>query len=105
MRTIGIIGAGAAGSGTAQLSSTAGFDVILIDVSDAAISKGIAAVSGNLDRLVGTGKISTADKDAALARIRGTVTYEALATADVVIEAVPESFKLKVKVLKRSAGP
>jgi 3-hydroxybutyryl-CoA dehydrogenase len=101
MRTIGIIGAGAAGSGTAQLSSTAGFDVILIDVSDAAISKGIAAVSGNLDRLVGTGKISTADKDAAIARIRGTVTYEALATADVVIEAVPENFKLKVKVLKQ----
>ena len=50
--TIGIIGAGVAGSGIAQLSVTAGFDVILVDISDDAVTKSIATIAGNLARLV-----------------------------------------------------
>ena len=99
--TIGIIGAGVAGSGIAQLSVTAGFDVILVDISDDAVTKSIATIAGNLARLVAKSKISATERDAALARITRSVAFEALGPADLVIEATPENFELKSNVLKR----
>jgi 3-hydroxybutyryl-CoA dehydrogenase len=101
VRTIGIIGAGTMGSGIAQISATAGLNVILVDVSEAAVDKGIATVACNLARLAARGTLSAADKDAALRRINRSATYDALRPADLVIEAAPESFELKVKVLKQ----
>ena len=101
VRTIGIIGAGTMGSGIAQVTATAGFNVILVDVSEAAVDKGVATVASNLARLVAKGTLPAADKDAALSRINRSAAYDALRPADIVIEAATENFELKAKVLKQ----
>ena len=73
--TIGVIGAGTMGSGIAQAASTKGFAVILIDVSEAAVGKGISAVESHLARMVAKGKLSGSEQGAALKRIHGTTDY------------------------------
>jgi 3-hydroxybutyryl-CoA dehydrogenase len=98
---IGIIGAGTMGSGIAQVSATAGLTVILVDVTAAAVDKGVAIVVRNLDRLVAKGKMSATEKDAAVGRITRSIAYDALRSADIVIEATTENFELKAKILKQ----
>ncbi|WP_043343243.1 3-hydroxybutyryl-CoA dehydrogenase [Cupriavidus basilensis] len=104
IRTVGIVGAGTMGNGIAQACAVVGLDVVMVDISDAAVSKGIATVGSSLDRLIKKDKISEADKDAALARIKGSTSYDALKAADIVIEAATENFDLKVKILKQIDG-
>lgn len=99
--TIGIIGAGTMGNGIAQACAVSGINVVMIDISDAAVAKGIATVSGSLDRLVKKEKITVTDKEAAMARIQGSTSYDDLKTAQLVIEAATENYDLKVKILKQ----
>ena len=101
IRTIGIIGAGTMGSGIAQVCAVAALDVILTDVDDARVEKGVAAVGRNLDRLVAKNKLSAADKEAALARIQRSTNYDALAPADIVIEAATENLEVKLTIFER----
>ena len=100
-QAIGVIGAGTLGSGIAQACAVAGLSVAMIDVDDAAIARGRNAASTSLDRLIKQGKLTAGDKDAAMARIRGTIDYGALATCDFVIEAATENEPLKAKILKQ----
>jgi len=107
-QTIGVIGAGTMGSGIAQACAVAGVAVAMIDVDAAAVERGRSAVSGSLDRLVKKEKLSAAEKEAALARIRVSTDYGALGECDFVIEAATENEALKVKILKQVddlAGP
>jgi 3-hydroxybutyryl-CoA dehydrogenase len=99
--TIGVIGAGTMGSGIAQALASAGLDVILTDVNDAIVEKGAAAVAQNLDRLIVKSRLSSADKEATLARIKCSTSYDALAPADVVIEAATEDLDVKRTILKQ----
>ena len=99
--TIGIIGAGTMGNGIAQACATSGIDVVMVDISDAAVAKGITTVTGSLERLLKKEKITTADRDAALARIKGSTSYEDLKVAQLVIEAATENHDLKIKILKQ----
>ena len=101
VRAIAVIGAGAMGSGIAQVAAVAGLGVTLIEVSDAAVEKGLDRVRGNLQKLVAKGKMTQADKEAALGSIRGTTALEDVAPADVVIEAVTENFNVKLDLLQR----
>ncbi|WP_374619141.1 3-hydroxybutyryl-CoA dehydrogenase [Pandoraea sp.] len=101
---VGIIGAGTMGNGIAQACAVAGLPVTMVDISDAAVQKGVATIAGSLDRLIKKDKLSAADKDAALARINTSTDYASLATADIVIEAATENFDLKVKILKQLEG-
>jgi 3-hydroxybutyryl-CoA dehydrogenase len=101
VRTIGIIGAGTMGSGIAQVSAMAGLEVALIDIDEAAVDKGTAIVARNLGRLVIQGNLSASEKEAALGRITRSTAYDALRIADVVIEAAPENFELKLKILEQ----
>jgi 3-hydroxybutyryl-CoA dehydrogenase len=101
VRRIGVIGAGTMGSGIAQIAATAGLNVTLIDVSDAAVDKGLDAVKANLERMVAKGKMTEAEKAAALGLVRGTTAFEDLPRANVVIEAAPENLDLKMKILKQ----
>jgi 3-hydroxybutyryl-CoA dehydrogenase len=78
----------------------AGINVVMVDISTEAVERGVKTVSGSLDRLVKKEKISAADKDAALARIRATTAYADLAGADLVIEAATENEGLKLRILK-----
>jgi 3-hydroxybutyryl-CoA dehydrogenase len=104
IQTVGIIGAGTMGNGIAQACATSGIHVVMVDISEAAVQKGIATVSGSLDRLIKKDKITAADKDAALARITGSTRYEDLASAQLVIEAATENLELKIKILRQLDG-
>jgi 3-hydroxybutyryl-CoA dehydrogenase len=98
VETIGVIGAGTMGGGIAQAAAAnGGLDVILIDVSETAVSKGIDAVGKHLAGAVAKGKMSAAEKEAAL----GATAYADLKPADIVIEAATENYDLKVKILKQ----
>ncbi len=99
--TVGIIGAGTMGNGIAQACAVSGIQVVMVDISDAAVAKGLATVAGSLERLLKKEKISAADKDAALARIKGSTSYDDLKGAGLVIEAATENHELKVKILKQ----
>ena len=101
IQTVGIIGAGTMGNGIAQACAVSGLNVVMVDISEAAVSKGVATVAGSLDRLLKKEKITAADKDAALARIKGSTSYDDLKAADIVIEAATENYDLKVKILKQ----
>ena len=99
--TVGIIGAGTMGNGIAQACAVSGINVVMVDISEAAVHKGLATVSGSLDRLVKNEKISAADKDAAMARIQVSTSYDELKAAQLVIEAATENYDLKVKILQQ----
>ena len=101
IKTIGIVGAGTMGNGIAQVCAMAGLQVAMVDISDAAVERGIATLMGSLDRLVNKDKLSAADKAAALSRVTGTTSYAALKDAGLVIEAATESVELKVRILKQ----
>ncbi len=99
--TVGIIGAGTMGNGIAQACAVAGIKVVMVDISEAAVAKGVATVAGSLERLLKKEMISAADRDAALARIKGSTSYDDLKSAQLVIEAATENYELKLKILKQ----
>ncbi|QQE07124.1 3-hydroxybutyryl-CoA dehydrogenase [Cupriavidus sp. ISTL7] len=101
IHTVGIIGAGTMGNGIAQACAVVGLDVVMVDISQGAVDKGIATIAGSLDRLIKKDKITEADKAAALARVRGSTAYEDLRAAQIVIEAATENYELKLKILKQ----
>lgn len=102
LERIGVIGAGTMGNGIAQVSAAAGLQVIMIDVSDAAVQRGISAVGTSLDRLVKKEKLSAADRAATLGRIRGSTQYSDLSTLDLVIEAATENLDVKRRIMKQA---
>jgi len=101
IETVGIVGAGTMGNGIAQVAAIAGLRTILIDVTDAAIAKGVVTLTGSLERLVAKHKLDPGARDAALARIETSTDYQRLATADFVIEAATENADIKVRILKQ----
>lgn len=101
IQTVGIVGAGTMGNGIAQVAAIAGFDVMLIDVTEAALADGIATLTRNLDRLISKGGLDLRTRDAAIARIQTSTDYARLAVADIVIEAVTENLELKHRILKK----
>ena len=98
IETVGIIGAGQMGGGIAQVAATAGYKVLLYDISPDRIEKGLATVSGNMARMVGSGKLTDEARQAALARISAAPAMSDLATADLVIEAATEDETVKRKI-------
>ncbi len=100
IQTVGIIGAGTMGNGIAQVCAAAGLSVVMVDISDAAVNRGLSTVGGSLERLVKKDKMSAADRDATLKRITGTTDRAKLSDCDLVIEAATENEELKVKILK-----
>ena len=100
IETVGIIGAGTMGNGIAQVCAAAGLQVVMVDISDAAVSRGVSTIGGSLDRLVKKEKMTEADRDAALKRINGTTDKSKLSSCDLVIEAATENEDLKIKILK-----
>ena len=99
IQTIGIIGAGTMGNGIAQACAVSGLRVVMVDIDDAAVQRGLGQISASLDRLVKKQKLSVEDQAAALARIHATTHYADLLPAQLVIEAATESEALKRKIL------
>ncbi|MGA0890496.1 MAG: 3-hydroxybutyryl-CoA dehydrogenase [Burkholderiaceae bacterium] len=100
IKTIGVIGAGTMGSGIAQAFSAKGFSVILQDVSNAALEKGVATISISLDRLIKKGVATADEKVQTLKHISSTTNVADLAKADLVIEAATENESVKIKILQ-----
>ena len=100
IKLVGIVGAGTMGNGIAQACAVAGIDALILDVSPTALEKGVATISGSLDRLLKKEKITVEQKAAAMARVKTTSTLADLAACDYVIEAATENEALKVKILK-----
>ncbi len=101
IKNIGVVGAGAMGNGIAQVFAASGFVVTLIDVSQQAVDRGMAAISGSLDRMVKKELICGQDKSDTLSRITAATSLDALSAVQFVVEAVPEDFGIKSNILKR----
>jgi len=97
---VGVIGAGTMGNGIAQACAVAGIDVVMVDVAQGAVDRGVAAVDASLGRLQKKEKITAEARTAALARIRGTTDYGALANSGLIIEAATENVELKLRILR-----
>ncbi|MET2831820.1 3-hydroxybutyryl-CoA dehydrogenase [Mesorhizobium shangrilense] len=98
IETIGIIGAGQMGGGIAHVSALSGYKVLIYDISPDRIEKGIATISGNMARQVGSGKLEEKVRNDAIARISAAPAMADLAGADLVIEAATEDETVKRKI-------
>ena len=101
IQTVGIIGAGTMGNGIAQACAVSGIRVVMVDIAQAAVDKGLATVSGSLDRLIKKEKLTEAQKAEAMALIQGSTNYDDLKAAQLVIEAATENHALKTKILQQ----
>jgi 3-hydroxybutyryl-CoA dehydrogenase len=97
---VGLVGAGLMGSGLAEVAARAGLDVIVREADQAAADRGLGRITASLDRGVRNGKLSEADRDAALGRVRVTTEYEALADREIVIEAALENEAVKADIFR-----
>ena len=100
IKTVGVVGAGLMGHGIAQVTATAGYDVVVREVDDATLAKGLGKIEKQLSRAVDKGRSTREDADAILGRITGTTDYADLADCDLVIEAITESLELKLAMWK-----
>ena len=102
--TVGVVGAGAMGSGIIEVLATSGVSVVARDIDAAAVEAGQARVQGSLDKAVERGKRDEADRDAAVASITWTTELADLAPCDLVIEAAPEIRELKLSIFGELDG-
>jgi 3-hydroxybutyryl-CoA dehydrogenase len=98
---VGVVGAGTMGNGIAQVFASAGHPVAMRDIKPEFVDRGMATIARNLDRLVTREKMTAADREAALSRIRPTTAMEDLADCDIVVEAIVEKFEVKSSVIKQ----
>jgi len=98
IETVGVIGAGQMGNGIAQVLAQANCAVRLLDVNDAQLQKGLAAIGKTLDRLIAKGKLDEAEKAATLKRITPVTDYAKLAECQLVIEAATENEQVKKQI-------
>ena len=98
IKTIGVVGCGLMGAGIAQVCAQSGYQVVVSEVNDELLKKGLTSINSVLNRSVEKGRISQPDKDAILARIKGTTKVDEFSQCDFVIEAVNEDMDLKQKV-------
>lgn len=100
IKTIGVVGAGAMGTGIANVAAVAGYNVVLRDIDMSFVNNSLKNMDRFMARSVEKGKMSQEDREAALGRIRGTVVLEDMADVDFVIEAVLEKMDLKKEVFQ-----
>lgn len=102
IKNVAVLGAGTMGNGIAQVTAAAGYTVIMQDVYESSLEKGMQTIQKSLGKMVTKGKLSQADADAIVSRISTTTSLEdAARDADLVIEAVPEILELKKEIYKR----
>jgi 3-hydroxybutyryl-CoA dehydrogenase len=101
IKKIGIIGAGTMGHGIALVSAQAGFDVLLNDIKDEYVQKGLTSIEKFLSKSVEKGKMTPEDKKNILAKIHGTTKLEDLKDVDLVIEAIIEQVAVKKEVFQK----
>jgi 3-hydroxybutyryl-CoA dehydrogenase len=100
MKKIGVLGTGTMGAGIIQVLAQAGFEVVLRARRETSVEKGIATVTKNLEKLVAKEKITADEKDAVLARVKGSTDIAIVADADLIIEAATEEMESKKTLFK-----
>jgi 3-hydroxybutyryl-CoA dehydrogenase len=100
IKTIGVVGAGQMGNGIAQVAAYSGFRVVMSDIADSFVQKGLTTISKNLDRMVEKGKIPSQKKDEIMGRIKGTIQVKDMVEADFAVEAAIENESLKLNIFK-----
>lgn len=98
IKKVGVVGCGQMGGGIAQVTAQAGYNVVVTEVNEALLNKGLAAINGQLARSVEKQRITQQEKDAIMGRIKGTTTVNDFADCDLAIEAIIENLDLKKKV-------
>ena len=108
IRNVGVVGCGQMGSGIAEVCARSGYSVVVSEINQELLDKGMAALKSSLDKAVSKGKLAEQDRDATLGRLRGTTKMEDFKDRDLVIEAVIENLEEKKKVfayLDRACPP
>lgn len=98
IRQVGVVGCGLMGGGIAQACAQAGYPVLVSDANDELLGKGLAAIAASLDRGVQREKITPANRDAALERIRGTIETDDFSDCDLIVEAAVENLDVKKEI-------
>src|SRR5690348_1548182 len=98
--SIGVVGGGTMGAGIAEVCARTGSDVVVLEVNDAALDAARARVETSLGRAVRASRLTEDERDATLARLRWTTSYDDLADREIVIEAAPEDEGLKLQVFR-----
>ena len=101
IQKVGIVGAGTMGNGITQAFVVAGVDVVMTDISDAAVQRGLATIAGSLDRLIKKEKLTADQKVAALGRIATSTDTTAVSECDLIVEAATENEALKLKIFRQ----
>jgi 3-hydroxybutyryl-CoA dehydrogenase len=100
IKTVAVIGAGTMGNGIAQVAAASGYNVIMTDIKDEFLAKGMSTITGSLDRMIKKGTLQESAKQAILARIRTTTDLKEAKNAQLVIESAPEILELKANIFK-----
>ncbi len=100
IKTVGVVGCGLMGSGIVELVAKNGYNVVVREINDDFLRKGLDRIQGSMARAVERGKLAAADRDATMARIKGTTKMEDLANVDLAIEAAIENLELKKSIFK-----
>ena len=101
MKNIVVIGGGTMGNGPPHTPAASGFDVSLVDVNESILQRALSTISANLQRGVDKGKMTAEERDAVVARIRPVTDMEAIADADIVIEAIIEKLEAKTQLFEQ----
>lgn len=100
IKKVGVIGAGTMGNGIAQVVAAAGYDVLMRDIKDEFVARGLATIRKSLERMVARNKLSAEARDATLGRVTTTTELDAVAGCDLVIEAALEEVTLKLQIFR-----
>jgi 3-hydroxybutyryl-CoA dehydrogenase len=100
IKIVGVVGAGQMGNGIAQVAASKGLDVVMTDISDESLARGLKTIESSLDRLIKKGSLAAEEKPKILARIKTSKDIAAHRESDIVIEAVSENIDLKLKIFK-----
>lgn len=101
IHSVGVCGAGLMGNGIAQTCASAGFDVVLVEVAQEPLDRGMSAISASLDKFVEKGKLTAAERKATAARIKATTNLADVKDCDLVIEAIVENVDVKTALFRR----
>ena len=100
IKKIGVVGAGQMGNGIAHVSAQAGYEVVMRDLEDGFVQKGLATIGKNLQRGVDKGRMDAEEKEKILARVTGTTKLDDLADCDLVVEAAVENLDIKLELFR-----
>jgi 3-hydroxybutyryl-CoA dehydrogenase len=100
IKTVGVIGAGTMGNGIAHVFAKSGYDVVLVEVEQRFLDRGMQTIAKNLEREVAKGKVTSDARDAAIRRIKPVLERRALAECQIVIEAASEKFEIKSEIFR-----